>query len=105
MVAVEPSTAMHAEAARRRPGSAVRWLDDTMPMLAVTTRLGLSFDLVLVSAVWRHIPSAERDRAFRKLTSLLKPGGLMLLTLRLGDGEDSSVTHPVCSAEMGTPGS
>ena len=75
VVAVEPSTAMRAEAVRRRPGNAVRWLDDTMPTLGVTTRLGLSFDLVLVSAVWQHIPPAERDRAFRKLASLLKPGG------------------------------
>ena len=100
VVAVEPSTAMRAEAVRRHPGNAVRWLDDRMPTLAVTTRLGLSFDLVLVSAVWQHVPPAERDRAFRKLTSMLKPGGLMLLTLRMGEADDSRVIHPVDGAEV-----
>ena len=38
-------------------------------------RLGLSFDLILLSAVWMHIPPADRTRAFRKLVTLLKPGG------------------------------
>ncbi len=31
-----------------------------------------------------HLPPAERPSAFRKLITLLKPGGLLALTLRLG---------------------
>jgi len=50
----------------------------------VTQRLGLSFDVILLSAVWMHLPPADRPRAFRKLITLLKPGGLLALTLRLG---------------------
>lgn len=48
--------------------------------LAGVLRSGLSFDLVLASAVWQHVAPGQRARAFRKLASVLKPGGLLALT-------------------------
>ena len=50
-------------------------LELTVPDLAKVRRLGLSFDLILLSAVWMHIPPAERQRAVRKLATLLAPKG------------------------------
>jgi SAM-dependent methyltransferase len=43
VVAVEPASAMRAEAARLHPGPRIRWLNDRLPDLAATLRLGLAF--------------------------------------------------------------
>jgi SAM-dependent methyltransferase len=100
VVAVEPAAAMRAEAARLHPGSGVRWLEDRLPDLAATMRLGLTFDAILLSAVWMHLASADRPRALRKLVTLLKPGGLLILTLRHGPAEPERGMHPVSLAEL-----
>lgn len=47
-----------------------------------------------------HVPPRERPRAFRKLVTLLKPGGLHILTLRHGPGESGRVMHPVSLGEI-----
>ena len=46
--------------------------------------MGLQFDLIWLSAVWMHVPPADRPRAFRKMVSLLKPAGWIMLSLRHG---------------------
>ncbi len=97
VLAVEPSAGMRAEAARRHPSARIRWLADTLPALAATTRAGVAADLVLLSAVWQHVAPADRPRAFRKLVGLLRPGGLLALTLRHGP-DDGRGGHPVDEA-------
>ena len=82
VVAVEPSAALLAEARRLHPSPSIRWLSDTLPGLNKVFRLGLSFDLILLSAVWMHVQPGDRSRAFRKLITLLKPGGCIAMTLR-----------------------
>lgn len=82
VVAVEPSAGMLAEAQRLHPSPSIRWLSDTLPGLNEVFRLSLSFDLILLSAVWMHVRPADRSRAFRKLITLLKPGGCIAMTLR-----------------------
>ncbi|WP_051328528.1 class I SAM-dependent methyltransferase [Geminicoccus roseus] len=52
VVAVEPAAGMRAEAQERHPDPRIRWLDDRLPDLAAVHRLGLAFDLILLSAVW-----------------------------------------------------
>ncbi|PXA98365.1 methyltransferase type 11 [Nostoc sp. 3335mG] len=84
VVAVEPAAGMRAEGQRRHPDPAIRWLDDRLPSLAKVHGLGLAYDLIQLAAVWQHIAPADRPRAFRKLVTLLKPGGLMILSLRDG---------------------
>jgi SAM-dependent methyltransferase len=84
VVAVEPSSAMRALAARGSDAK-VTWLDDRLPELRRLRALGHRFDLVLVSAVWMHLPPAVRERAFRILAELLRPGGSLVITLRHGE--------------------
>jgi SAM-dependent methyltransferase len=100
LVAVEPSAAMRAIAARLHPNEAIRWIDDALPGLSVVTRSGLAFDLILLSAVWMHVPKRDRARAFRKLINLLKPGGLLAITLRQGPAEPERSIYPVTLAEI-----
>jgi hypothetical protein len=43
VVAVEPAAGMRREGALRHPEARIRWLDDRLPDLTATHRLGLSF--------------------------------------------------------------
>ena len=73
VVAVEPSSRMREAGSARHKSSKIRWLDDRLPALDKLLRTKSSFDLVWVSAVWHHLPTSQRHRAFRKLVSVLSP--------------------------------
>ncbi|MGY0714692.1 methyltransferase domain-containing protein [Azospirillum argentinense] len=100
VVAVEPSAGMRAEAQRRHGDPRIRWIDDRLPGLERVHRLGLAFDTILLSAVWMHVAPPDRRRAFRKLITLLRPGGRLLLTLRHGPPDPERAMHPVTRAEV-----
>lgn len=100
VVAVEPSEAMLARARRLHPSSRIHWLADSLPDLANVRRLGLSFDLILLSAVWMHVPPAARERALRKLATLLAPKGRIGISLRLGAPDTERAMHPVSLPEL-----
>jgi SAM-dependent methyltransferase len=100
VVAVEPSSAMREEAQRLHSTASIRWISDSLPALDHTLRLGLTFELILLSGVWMHIPPGDRARAFRKLITLLKPGGLLAVTLRFGPSESGRGQHPVSQEEI-----
>ena len=99
VVAVEPSPAMRAEGRRRHDLARVRWVDDSLPSLTSTLRLGIAADVVLVGAVWQHMAPADRARAFRKLVTLLGSGGLLVMTLRRGP-DDGRGFHQVSADEV-----
>lgn len=100
VVAVEPAAAMRREASARHDGAAIRWLDDRLPDLAGVHRLGLGFDLILMSAVWMHVPPADRARAFRKVVTLLKAGGTLLVSLREGPAPPDRPMWPTPLGEI-----
>ena len=102
VVAVEPSQRMRVLARERHAAPPIRWLADALPALPHTFKTGLSFDLILLSAVWMHVPPSDRPRAFRKLINLLKPGGLLAITLRHGPSEPGRAMHPVSEDEIRT---
>lgn len=100
VVAVEPAVTLRAEAARLHPEPAIRWLDDRLPALSAVHRLGLGFDLIWLSGVWMHVPPEDRPRAMRKLATLLKPGGRIMLTLRHGPAPEDRPMWPVDAHEV-----
>lgn len=81
VVAVEPCFELRQHGTNTSP-AAVRWLDDSLPALSRVQELGFKFDLILVSAVWMHVPPSDRPRALRKLAGLLRPGGVLVFSLR-----------------------
>lgn len=91
---------MREEAQRRHPDARITWLADSLPSLEAVYRLGAAFDVILLSAVWMHVAPAERARAFRKLVTLLKLGGILALSLRLGPPVAGRDMHPVDLAEV-----
>ncbi|WP_299651063.1 class I SAM-dependent methyltransferase [uncultured Jannaschia sp.] len=100
VVAVEPSATMRAEAQARHEEDRIVWVDDHLPALDRVLRLGCAFDLILVSAIWMHVPPEDRARAFRKLVTLLKPGGVIAMVLRSGPSPAGRAMHPVSTAEV-----
>ena len=98
VVAAEPSAGMRRVGGSLHPE--LRWIDDSLPGLQATHAIGLAFDLVLMSAVWMHVKPTDRARAFRKLTALLKPGGLLILTLRHGPPPPDRPMHEVTAGEI-----
>ena len=100
VIAAEPSARMRETARVLHPDPAISWIADSLPALATVGRLGLSFDLILLSAVWMHVAPGERARAFRKLVTLLKAGGRLAFSLRLGPPDAERSLHPVDLAEI-----
>lgn len=86
VIAVEPSQAMR-ELAQSGSHAYVTWLDDALPGLEKLRRLGHRFNLILLSAVWMHVPPGKRERAFRIIAELLAPSGVLVITLRKGRDE------------------
>jgi SAM-dependent methyltransferase len=101
VIAVEPAREMRESAAQIHSSSPVRWMDDSLPDLRQVLRLGISFDFILLSAVWMHLPEHVRPRAFRKLITLLKPGGTLAISLRMGPAnENRPGMHSVSESEI-----
>jgi SAM-dependent methyltransferase len=84
VTAIEPSAKMLRLARALHAGNDVAWVADGMPGLSKATG---QYDLIFLSAVWMHVPPADRDKAFDRLVTLLAPGGRLYFTLRLGPAE------------------
>jgi SAM-dependent methyltransferase len=100
VVAVEPSAPMLDFARGHHLSPDIRWVSDSLPALAKVMRLGLAFELILLSGVWMFVTPPDRARAFRKLITLLKPGGRIAFTLRRGPLAADRGMHPVSAAEI-----
>ena len=100
VVAVEPERVMREEVLRWHPQSRFELIADRLPELAKIFRSGLSFDFILVNAVWTFIAPTRRKRAFRKLVTLLEPQGVIALTLREGPTDTGRGMHPVSVQEI-----
>ncbi|MFM5499998.1 class I SAM-dependent methyltransferase [Aeromonas veronii] len=80
VVAVEPSQALASLGQCHTRDVAVDWVNDAMPALSRVTG---TFDLILLSAVWMHLPPESRPLALARLHELLSPDGYLVLSLRL----------------------
>lgn len=84
VLAIEPTDPLREAGARLHPSSQIEWLDDSLPSLLKTMARKEVFDLVLVTAVWAHLAESERQQAMSNIAALLKPGALLIMSLRHG---------------------
>lgn len=84
VVAVEPTEAMRTRAMALHPSPRIEWLDDSLPELALLMSRGDRFDVVMLTAVWMHLDGAQRQRGMPNVASLVRPGGVMIMSLRYG---------------------
>lgn len=100
VVAVEPALNIRELAQTYQVNTPIHWLSDTLPELSEVYKLQTKFDLILLSAVWMHIAPSLRERAFRKLSSLLKPNGKLVISLRHGQCQDERTMYAVSADEL-----
>ena len=84
VVAVEPTAEMRTRAMALHPSPRIEWLDDSLPELAQLVARGETFEVVMLTAVWMHLDAAQRQLAMPKVASLVRPGGVMIMSLRYG---------------------
>lgn len=100
IVAVEPADNLRKKSEELHPNPSIQWINDSLPALKEVTKLNWRFDVILVSAVWMYIAPRFRERSFRKLLNLLKPGGALILTLRHGPIFDERTIFKADSEEI-----
>lgn len=103
ILAAEPAKALSQLGQKTTQDLNVKWLEDSLPALSNVTKQEISFDLILLSAVWMHIPPSDRARSIRKLANLLKPGGKLVISLRHGQTDEEykqRKMHHVCADEL-----
>ena len=84
VLAIEPATELRARAALLHPSPRIEWLNDSLPALAQVTKRRETFDLAMLTAVWMHLDREQRDQAMPVLATLVRKGGIAILTLRHG---------------------
>jgi len=80
--AVEPVADLRRVAARLHPDAGITWREGALPDLRGVQG---PYDVILLSAVWMHLPPEQRPIAMQSLTRLLASGGTLLITLRRGE--------------------
>ena len=62
----------------------IEWLDDSLPNLAAVRARKEEFDLVMLTAVWMHLDEAQRQLAMSNISTLVRNGGIVIMSLRHG---------------------
>ncbi|RZF26266.1 class I SAM-dependent methyltransferase [Paraburkholderia sp. UYCP14C] len=84
VLAVEPVDALRHAAREMYPSARIEWLDDSLPDLALLIARRSAFDVVMLTAVWMHLDARQRERAMPRVASLLRDGGMLIMSLRHG---------------------
>lgn len=100
VLAVEPSTSMLAIARGLHSQSEIVWINDKLPNLKAPELEGRAFDIILINAVWMHLAADDRSQALHRIKSMLKPGGSVFATLRLGPFSDDRGMFEISSPEF-----
>jgi SAM-dependent methyltransferase len=84
VVAVEPTAAFRTRSAHVDQSSLIEWVDDYLPELSSIRQHSDRFDVIMLTAVWIHLDPEQRGQAMPTVVRLLRPNGILLLTLRHG---------------------
>ena len=82
--AVEPACQMRQLAYEHHGDQGITWIDDHLPELPRLSLFSKDFHLILLSAVWMHLPNEQRFPAIARLAQLIRLGGVLAISLRKG---------------------
>jgi hypothetical protein len=100
VVAVAPAAGLRELDQSVTKDKSIQWIADQLPDLNQVRKLSYRFNLILVSAVWMHIPPTARERAFQILAELLALGETLVVTLRHGPSDGERVFYDVSREEL-----
>ncbi|WP_081926467.1 MULTISPECIES: class I SAM-dependent methyltransferase [unclassified Alteromonas] len=105
VTATEPAEAL-LKLAKQHSKEKVTWCNAALPALANLPTAHQykhkhqHFDLILLSAVWMHLPINDRPRAIKRLAELLSAHGRMYISLRFGPSDPERPMYPVSYEEL-----
>ena len=99
VTAVEPTAALRTRAIGLHASPRIEWLDDSLPDLSLLSARGGTFDVVMLTAVWMHLDEQQRRRAMPRVAALVRPGGVMMISLRHGPVPEGRRMFEVTAAE------
>lgn len=99
VTAVEPVAELREGAKRLHPSPDIEWMDDHLPDLTGLTDRKEAYCIVVLSAVWMHLDEAERAKAMPIVASLMRPGGVLVMSLRHGPVPEGRRMFDVSTAE------
>ena len=99
VVAAEPADELR-NLAKAHSHNSVTWCNASLPALTALPQTPKTFDLILLSAVWMHLPKDERPPAVKRLAELLSENGVMYISLRFGPNDEARPMHPVSYEEL-----
>jgi SAM-dependent methyltransferase len=99
VTAAEPTPELRALGRELHADRPIDWTDDALPALAGLTARPTRYDLILLTAVWMHLDTAERATGLPVLARLLRPRGRLVLSLRHGPVPPGRRMFDVTAAE------
>jgi len=81
-------------------GDGWRLIQDSLPELNRIINADCRFDLIVLNAVFMHVAPTHRSRVFRKLTSLMRPGGHLVIQTKLNHPEPERQQYSVVDGEL-----
>ena len=85
VTAIEPSGLLDI-AIRDHSHPNITYVKDTLPMLA--SQQDKQFDMIMSSAVWAYIEPEEREASLRRIATLLKPQGKLVITFHVSPARE-----------------
>ncbi|WP_420934551.1 class I SAM-dependent methyltransferase [Alteromonas sp. A081] len=99
VTAAEPADELR-NLAKRHSSENVNWCSAALPALEHLPNPYEQFDLILLSAVWMHLPLDDRPAAIKRLSELLSNTGKMYVSLRFGPSDPERPMYPVSYEEL-----
>ncbi|SFX14932.1 Methyltransferase domain-containing protein [Janthinobacterium lividum] len=84
VIALEPVAAFRAAGMQAHALANLEWINDSLPALSTIGARHTRYDLIVVAAVWMHLAAEERMEAMGNISTLLKPGAVLVISLRHG---------------------
>lgn len=98
--AAEPSASMRKIATAIHSDKTIEWIDARLPALEDKRLTSNRFDIILVNAVWMHIPPEQRTASLTRIGKLLVENGRVFISLRIGPQDKDRGMHEVSAAEF-----
>ena len=100
VVAVEPVDELREAGRLLHPSDQIQWVKDRLPCLDQSGTRSSDYDLVLVLAVWQHLPAVVHRQAMRVLADKVAAQGRLIMCLRHGPGAPSRPCYPASPDEI-----
>ena len=99
VIALEPVAALREAGMKAHALANLEWVNDSLPALSAIRARPSRYELIIVAAVWMHLAAEERMEAMGNISALLKPGAVLVMSLRHGPAPEGRRLFDVSASE------